>query len=57
VEETGVTRENHESATSHWQTLSHNVTLAWVGFELTTVVCDISHCMLNKYIAHVVAFL
>jgi len=25
VEETGVTGENHRPATSHWQTLSHNV--------------------------------
>ena len=25
VEETGVPEENHRSATSHWQTLSHNV--------------------------------
>jgi hypothetical protein len=24
VEETGVTRENHRPAASHWQTLSHN---------------------------------
>ena len=25
VEETGVPRENHRPATSHWQTLLHNV--------------------------------
>ena len=25
VEETGVHRENHRPATSHWQNLSHNV--------------------------------
>jgi len=25
VEETGVPRENHRRASSHWQTLSHNV--------------------------------
>ena len=25
VEETGVSRGNHRPATSHWQTLSHNV--------------------------------
>jgi hypothetical protein len=25
VEETGVPRENHRPAASHWQTLSHNV--------------------------------
>jgi len=25
VEETGVARENHWPAASHWQTLSHNV--------------------------------
>ena len=25
VEETGVSRENHRPATSHWRTLSHNV--------------------------------
>jgi hypothetical protein len=27
VEETGVPGENHQPATSHWQTLSHNVVL------------------------------
>jgi len=25
VEETGVSGENHQPVTSHWQTLSHNV--------------------------------
>ena len=28
VEETGVPWENHQPATSHWQTLSHNVVLS-----------------------------
>jgi hypothetical protein len=28
VEETGVPGENHRSAASHWQTLSHNVVLS-----------------------------
>ena len=28
VEETGVPRENHLPAASHWQTLSHNVVLS-----------------------------
>jgi hypothetical protein len=35
VEETG---EIHPPATSHWLTLSHNVYIAWEGFELTTLV-------------------
>jgi len=35
VEDTGVPGENHWSAaTSHWQTLSHQFTSPWVGFEL-----------------------
>ena len=38
VEETRVLRVNHRPVSSHWQTLSHNVHLAWVGFELTTLV-------------------
>ena len=34
VDETGVLGETHQ-ATSHWQTLSHNVVhLAWAGLEL-----------------------
>ena len=38
MEETG---ENHWPATSHWQTLTHNVVLSTrVGFELTLVVID-----------------
>ena len=28
VEETGVPGENHRSAVSHWQTLSHNIVLS-----------------------------
>ena len=28
MEETGVPRENHLPAASHWQTLSHNVVLS-----------------------------
>ena len=28
VEKAGVPRENHQPATSHWQTLSHNVALS-----------------------------
>ena len=36
------TRINHRPATSHWQTLSHNVVLEytspWAGFELTKLV-------------------
>ena len=38
---TGVPRENHWPAVSHWQTLSHNVvssTPRLSGFELTTLV-------------------
>jgi hypothetical protein len=42
VEETGVPVEYHRPATSHWQTLSHNVcieyTSQWTGFKLTLVV-------------------
>jgi len=39
VEETGVPGENHQSAASHWQTLSHNVSFY-----------DFS-CWNNKYIS------
>jgi hypothetical protein len=41
VEETRIPEENHRPAACHWQTLSHKVArvhLAWVGFELTTLV-------------------
>jgi hypothetical protein len=41
VEETWVPDENHWTAASHWQTLSHNVYrvhIAWVEFELTKFV-------------------
>ena len=40
VEKTGVPRENHQPAASHWKTLWHNVVSStpWVGFELTLVV-------------------
>ena len=39
VKETGVPRENHRPAASHWQTLSHNVVhLALRGIEPTTSV-------------------
>ena len=44
-EETGVPWENHQPATSHWQTLSHNVVhLAWAGFELTISVVIGTDC-------------
>jgi hypothetical protein len=35
VEETGVPRENHRTATSHWKPLSHNV--VWVHFAMNGV--------------------
>ena len=47
VEETAVPSGNHWLVTSHWQTLSHNVvssTLAWAGFELTTLVVIGTDC-------------
>ena len=31
VEEIGVPGENHQLATSHWQTLSHNVVSSCIG--------------------------
>ena len=37
MEKIGAPGENHRSATSHRQTLSH-YHLAWTGFELTTFV-------------------
>jgi hypothetical protein len=40
VEENGVHRENHGPATSHWQTLSHNVV-----FELKTLVVIGTDCI------------
>jgi hypothetical protein len=48
VEETGVSRENHRPATSHWQTLSQNVvssTPRLSGFELTTLVVMCTDCI------------
>jgi hypothetical protein len=51
VEETGVTGENHESATSHWQTLSHNVVSSTphlsVELELTTLVMIVTDCIVS----------
>ena len=40
AEETGVPRENHRPAASHWQIITlklYRVDLTWVGFELTTL--------------------
>ena len=37
VEETGVPGENHRPATSHWQTLSHNVESSALRHELDSV--------------------
>ena len=36
VEETGVLEENHQPATSHWQTLSHNVVYSTPRHELNS---------------------
>jgi hypothetical protein len=35
VEETGVPRENHRPAASHWQTLSHNVVSGTWSFDVS----------------------
>ena len=44
LEETGVLWVNHRPATSHWQTLSHNVvSYTLVGLELTTLVVIGTH--------------
>ena len=46
VEETEEPGENHRSAASHWQTLSHNVVhLERAGFELTTLVVIGTDCI------------
>jgi hypothetical protein len=37
VEETGVPGENHRPATSHWQTLSHNVASSALRHELDSI--------------------
>ena len=42
--------ENHRSATSQWQTLSHNAasikyTSSWAGFKLTTLVMIGTDCI------------
>ena len=47
VEETGVSGENHRPAANHWQTVSHKlclVHLAWVGFQLATLVVIGTDC-------------
>jgi len=47
-EETGVPRENHRPAASHWQALSNNVVGA--GFDLTTfVVIGTCSCKSNYH--------
>jgi hypothetical protein len=41
VEEAGVSGENHQPATSHWQTFKYHIMLytsPWAGFKLTTLV-------------------
>ena len=48
VEESGVSREKHRPAASHWQTLSYNFVSsapAWAGFELTTLVVIGTDCI------------
>jgi hypothetical protein len=49
VEETGVLGENHWSAASHWQTLTHNVVSSTPHlrgiFELTTLVVMGTDCI------------
>jgi len=50
VEETGVLGENHQPATSHWQTLSHNVCCIkfispWAEFEFATLVVIGTDCI------------
>ena len=49
VEETGVSRENHQPAASHWQTLYHvmvyRAQFAWAGFKLTTLVVTDPDCI------------
>jgi hypothetical protein len=42
---TRVLRVNHRPFSSHWQTLSHNVHLAWAGFELATLVVIGTDCI------------
>jgi len=48
VEETGIPRENHRPAASHWQTLWHKavaITHSHMGFELTTLVVIGTDCI------------
>jgi hypothetical protein len=47
VEKTGVSTENHRPAANHWQIYSimlYQVHLAWVGFDLTTLVVISTDC-------------
>ena len=37
--------KKHWLVTSHWQTLSHNVVIAWVGFKLTMLVVIGTDCI------------
>jgi hypothetical protein len=47
----GVPGKNHRpAATSHWQTLSHQFTSPWVGFELITRAPDkLRDCMITQW--------
>ena len=50
VEETRLSRENHQPVASHWQTLSYNVAQstphhAWAVFELTMLVLIGTDCI------------
>ena len=47
VEETRVPRENHQPATSHWQTLSHNIVLSTPHHELGSKLREANQCILN----------
>jgi len=48
VKETGVPRENHWPASSHWQIyhiMLYQVHFAWTGFELTTLMVIGTDCI------------
>jgi hypothetical protein len=50
VEETGVHRENHQPAASHWQTLSHNVVSSTLSYKVKFDVYQLTDVLEHIYL-------